>query len=129
MCKKRKKNIYCSEVYFIAPKEHDKMEEIGALQILEQFDSCLQINANELLLGKVSRCIHLQSEPQPSSGFSVVLPRNCSYYSHVFCLWFSFLYKWFGGDNLFFCGWGHKFVDTDTIFASVHHHSKFKMKQ
>lgn len=28
---KKKKNIYCSEVYFIAPKEHDKMEEIGAL--------------------------------------------------------------------------------------------------
>lgn len=29
--KKKKKTIYCSEVYFIAPKEHDKMEEIGAL--------------------------------------------------------------------------------------------------
>lgn len=27
----QKKTIYCTEVYFIAPKEHDKMEEIGAM--------------------------------------------------------------------------------------------------
>lgn len=29
--KKKQPNIYCTEVYFIAPKEHDKMEEVGAL--------------------------------------------------------------------------------------------------
>lgn len=96
--KKKKKTFIALKFILLHQKNMIKWRK------LEQFDSCLQINANELLLGKVSRYIHLQSEPQPSSGFNVVLPRNCSYYSHVFCLWFSFLYKWFGGDNLFFGG-------------------------